>query len=77
VDPRAGLDVLEMRKFLTLPGLELRPISRPQPVANRYTDCAITAPIIIIFQNKILINICLVSLHITNAYYRHKVHYNS
>jgi hypothetical protein len=25
VDPRAGLDDLEKRKFLTLPGLELQP----------------------------------------------------
>jgi hypothetical protein len=29
VDPRAGLDDLEKRKFLTLPGLELRPLGRP------------------------------------------------
>jgi hypothetical protein len=29
VNPRAGQDDLEMRKFLTLPGLELRPLSRP------------------------------------------------
>jgi hypothetical protein len=29
VDPRAGVDDLEKRKFLTLPGLELRPLSRP------------------------------------------------
>jgi hypothetical protein len=29
VDPRAGLDNVEKRKFLTLPGLELRPLSRP------------------------------------------------
>jgi hypothetical protein len=28
VDPRAGLDAVEKRKFLTLPGLELRPFSR-------------------------------------------------
>jgi hypothetical protein len=27
VDPRAGLDDVEKRKFLTLPGLELRPLS--------------------------------------------------
>jgi hypothetical protein len=27
VDPRAGLDDMEMIKFLTLPGLELRPFS--------------------------------------------------
>jgi hypothetical protein len=29
VDRRAGLDDLEKRKFLTLPGLEFRPLSRP------------------------------------------------
>jgi hypothetical protein len=38
VDPRAGLDNLEKREFLTLLGLELRPIV--QPVASHYTDCA-------------------------------------
>jgi hypothetical protein len=36
---RAGVDDLEKRKFLTLPGLEL------QPVASRYTNYAIPAPI--------------------------------
>jgi hypothetical protein len=29
VDPRAGLDDVEKRKYLTLPGLELRPLGRP------------------------------------------------
>jgi hypothetical protein len=29
MDPRAGLDDVEKRKFLTLPGLELRHLSRP------------------------------------------------
>jgi hypothetical protein len=29
VDPRAGLDDVEKRKFLTLPGLELRTLGRP------------------------------------------------
>jgi hypothetical protein len=29
VNPRAGLDDVEKRKFLTLPGLELRPLGRP------------------------------------------------
>jgi hypothetical protein len=27
--PRAGLDTAKKRKFLTLPGLELRPLGRP------------------------------------------------
>jgi hypothetical protein len=30
VNPRAGLDDVEKRKFLTLPGPELRPLSRPE-----------------------------------------------
>jgi hypothetical protein len=29
VGPRAGLDDVEKRKFLTLPGLELRPVRSP------------------------------------------------
>jgi hypothetical protein len=29
MDPRAGLDDVEKRQFLTLPGLELRLLSRP------------------------------------------------
>jgi hypothetical protein len=29
VDPRAGLDDVKKRKFLTLPGLELLTLSRP------------------------------------------------
>jgi hypothetical protein len=43
VGPRAGLDDVEKRRFLSLPGLELRP-SVVQPVASRYTDYAIPAP---------------------------------
>jgi hypothetical protein len=41
VDPRAGLDDVEKRKFLTLSGLELRPPGRP---ARRYTDYVTRAP---------------------------------
>jgi hypothetical protein len=29
VGPRAGLDAVEKRKFLTLPGFEFRPLGRP------------------------------------------------
>jgi hypothetical protein len=39
VDPRADLDVIEKRQFLILPGLELRPLSRPAVA----TDCALPA----------------------------------
>jgi hypothetical protein len=42
VDPTAGLDDMEKRKFLTLSGLELRP-SVVQLVASRYTDWAVSA----------------------------------
>jgi hypothetical protein len=31
VDPRAGMDDVEKRKFLTLPGLELRPLRSSSP----------------------------------------------
>ena len=41
--PRAGLDDVE-KKLLTLPRLELDP-SAVQPVASRYTDYPIPAPI--------------------------------
>jgi hypothetical protein len=42
MDPRAGLDDVEKRKFFILPGLELRPLGR-QPVASRCVDYAIPA----------------------------------
>jgi hypothetical protein len=38
VGPRTGLDDVQRRNILPLPGLEL------QPVVSRYTDCAILAP---------------------------------
>jgi hypothetical protein len=40
VGPRAGLDGVEKRKFLTVPGLEIRPLSRPARSQSLYTDCA-------------------------------------
>jgi hypothetical protein len=36
VDPRAALDHMEKRKFLTLPGLELKPLSRPARSQSLY-----------------------------------------
>jgi hypothetical protein len=36
VDPRVGLDDVEKRKFFTLPGLELRPVSRPARSQSLY-----------------------------------------
>jgi hypothetical protein len=36
VGPRAGLDHVEKRKFLTLPGLELLPLGRPARSQSLY-----------------------------------------
>jgi hypothetical protein len=36
VGPGAGLDDVEKRKFLTLPGLELQPLSRPARSQSLY-----------------------------------------
>jgi hypothetical protein len=36
VDPRAGLDDVEKRKFLTLPALELLPLGRPARSQSLY-----------------------------------------
>jgi hypothetical protein len=36
VDPGAGLGDLEKRKFLTLPGLEFRPLGRPARSPSLY-----------------------------------------
>jgi hypothetical protein len=36
VGPRAGLDYVEKRKFLTPPGLELRPLGRPASSQSLY-----------------------------------------
>jgi hypothetical protein len=36
VDPRDGLDDVEKRKFLTIPGLELLPLGRPARSQSLY-----------------------------------------
>jgi hypothetical protein len=36
VDPRASLDDVKNRKFLTLPGLELQPLGRPARSQSLY-----------------------------------------
>jgi hypothetical protein len=36
VEPRAGLDDVQERNFLTLPGLELRPLGRPARSQSLY-----------------------------------------
>jgi hypothetical protein len=42
VSPKASLNDVEKRKFLTLPGLELNPLV-VQPIASCSTDCTIQA----------------------------------
>jgi hypothetical protein len=42
VGPGTGLDDMEKRNVLPVPGLELRPLI--QHVASRYTDCATPVP---------------------------------
>jgi hypothetical protein len=44
VDLSAGLDNMEKWKFLTVPGLELLPLSCSARIASRYIDWAIPAP---------------------------------
>jgi hypothetical protein len=39
VRSRAGLDDVEKRKFLTLPGLELRPLGRPLAIPTELQVC--------------------------------------
>jgi hypothetical protein len=39
MDPRAGLEDMEKRKFLNLPGLELRPLGRPARSQSLYRLC--------------------------------------
>jgi hypothetical protein len=50
VDPRAGLDEMEKRKLLTLPGLELRPFGRPARSQSLYRP---RHPDVLIFIYKV------------------------
>jgi hypothetical protein len=54
VDPRAGLDDVEKKKFLTLPGLELQPVGRPASSQSLYGLSYLGPSIIIIIS--LLIN---------------------
>jgi hypothetical protein len=69
---RVGLDDVEKRKFLTLPGFELRPLV-VQPVASRYTDYVIPAPFCTVASNLIIIRfsdvlLCTMSTAINFSY---------
>jgi hypothetical protein len=54
VDRRAGLDDVEKRKFLILPGFELRPLGLVEPVSSRYTEYAIQASHLPVLRETIL-----------------------
>jgi hypothetical protein len=57
VDPKAGLDDMEKRKFLILPGLELRPLGCPARSQSLYRLCYPSLKIIkshIILKNNFL-----------------------
>jgi hypothetical protein len=47
--PRVCVDDVEERKFLTLPGLELRLLGR-QPLPSLYKDYAIPAYLLLLFK---------------------------
>jgi hypothetical protein len=62
VDQRAGLDDVEKRIFLTLPGLELQSVV--QPVASHYTDYALLYVILFTYSTKILAIVVLVTVEL-------------
>jgi hypothetical protein len=62
VDLRAGLDDLEKRKFLTLPGLELLPLDRP---ARSYPGSSLFLILLVIMFGMC----CLLSVLHTIAYF--------
>jgi hypothetical protein len=59
VDLRAGLDDVERRKFLTLPGLELRPLGRP---ARSQSLCRLTLSRLPVIVKTILVSKNTVSI---------------
>jgi hypothetical protein len=53
VGPRAGLYDVEKRKFLTLPGLEIRPFGRPTRSQSLYRLCYPSSFIHLILDQKL------------------------
>jgi hypothetical protein len=62
VGPRTGLDDVEKRKFLTLPGLELRPLCCP---ARSQSLCRLSylGSCLVAVRYKIIFHTCEVSLY--------------
>jgi hypothetical protein len=59
VDPRAGLEDAEKRKFLTLPGLELRPLGRPAYSQSLYRLSYSDSPQICVYVYiYMLVSVC-------------------
>jgi hypothetical protein len=54
VNPRAGMDDVEKRKFLTLPGLELRPLGRSARSQSLYRPLyPVSIPYLYDYINKL------------------------
>jgi hypothetical protein len=64
VDPRTGVDDMEKRKFLTLPGLELRPLTRPARIQSLYRLPTLPAPNIFIVYYTLCIYYTTTIFHI-------------
>jgi hypothetical protein len=69
VDPRAGLDAVEKRKFLILPGLGLRPLCHP---ARRQSLYRLRYPGSLVKKKELII--CAQFLYRTNTQKRHMYH---
>jgi hypothetical protein len=53
VGPRAGLDDMEKRKFLTLPGLELRPLG--SPARSQSLSRLLLASVAVFFRVEVIV----------------------
>jgi hypothetical protein len=53
MEPRAGMNEVEKREFLILPGFELRSLGRP---SRSYSLCRLRYPGSILMQNLLLLN---------------------
>jgi hypothetical protein len=73
VVPVASLDgVVEKREFLTIPGLELRPVGRParsQSLYRIYCRCNVTVSLETVLNRLCLLNISF-RLHVSYIYIR-------
>jgi hypothetical protein len=80
VDPRAGVEDVEKRKFLTLPGLEVRPPPVVEPLSSRCTDCATQVPMayddITLISSFVKIDLLFPNLETYHFHIRRRKHTN-